>query len=373
VSSARQARAFEQFSRNRLFEGVEPEIFDSIRAHLNVLRVRKDQIIFREGDPGDSLYLVGEGLVTISKRPREGEPETLGLVESGNFFGGTALLEGEPRSSMAVATAPSVLGTIKEETFQKILELAPSRLHINFLRSINQRMRSVNAYFMNEVLRAERLRVVGAVAHSILHDLKNPACIARCCSDLIATETTDPRLLELTSMLGNAVNGLLSTTQDLVDYTRDCIFLQKQHVSIWRVLDELSRESLRLLPGKNIEFIKHIRYDGDLDVDPARFVRVLSSLIKNACEAMSNGGIITITADLVQSDVVLRISDTGPGMPAEYQRFEPFSAHEMSHGTGLSLAMAKSVVEAHGGKISIASVPGKGSTVDIRLPKPVGE
>jgi signal transduction histidine kinase len=82
------------------------------------------------------------------------------------------------------------------------------------------------------------------------------------------------------------------------------------------MLDELNQQSLRLLPGKNIHFVKHIRYDGNIEIDRARFVRMLSSLIKNSREAMIGGGILTITTDLVQDQVVLRISDTGVGIPA---------------------------------------------------------
>jgi signal transduction histidine kinase len=72
----------------------------------------------------------------------------------------------------------------------------------------------------------------------------------------------------------------------------------------------------------------------------------------------------------VQNQVVIRISDTGSGIPADIlpKLFEPFVTHGKSHGTGLGMAIAKSVVDAHGGKISVASIPGNGTTVDVRLP-----
>src|SRR4029077_5589684 len=100
------------------------------------------------------------------------------------------------------------------------------------------------------------------------------------------------------------------------------------------------------------------------------FVRMLSSLIKNSREAMVGGGILTITTDLVGDRVVLRISDTGVGIPPEIlaKVFEPFVTHGKSHGTGLGMAIAKSVTAAHSGKISVSSPHGNGSTVDIRLP-----
>ncbi|MDQ3546271.1 MAG: ATP-binding protein, partial [Verrucomicrobiota bacterium] len=92
--------------------------------------------------------------------------------------------------------------------------------------------------------------------------------------------------------------------------------------------------------------------------------------IKNAREAMPNGGIFTLGTDLVGEQVVIRMSDTGIGIPAEIlgKLFEPFVTHGKSHGTGLGMAMAKSVVNAHQRTISVASVPGSGTTVEIRIP-----
>jgi signal transduction histidine kinase len=365
-------KAFEQLSRNRLFEGIGEKVLERIRPDVNILQLKRGDIVFKEGDLGDSLYLVGEGSIKISKQRRGGRQEVLDYIQTGNFFGEDALLSSQPHSAMASAAEPTLLGAVKEQTFQHILELAPSRLHMNFLRSITERMRSVNSHFITEIMRNERLRLVGSIANSIIHDLKNPICIVRCCSDLIASETNDPRLRELTSMLDGAVDGMLAMTQELLDYARGSTQLNKQIVSIWGMLDELNQQSLRLLPGKNIHFVKHIRYDGNIEIDRARFVRMLSSLIKNSREAMIGGGILTITTDLVQDQVVLRISDTGVGIPPEIlpRLFEPFVTHGKTSGTGLGLAIAHSVVEAHSGKISISSVHGNGATIDIRLPKP---
>src|SRR5438045_7554178 len=372
MSSGLSAKVFDQLSHNRLFEGLEPDLLKKIRKQVDILEFKSGEVVFHEGDPGDSLYLVSEGSVKISKEDRGGREQVLDYIKPGNFFGEMALLEGKPRSAMATAAEPTLLGAVKEEIFQHLLELAPSRLHMNFLRSVTERLRSVNSHFINEVMRKERLELVGAMASSIIQDLKNPICIVRCCSDLIASETNDAHLRELTSMLDGAVDGMLATTQELLDYARGSTQLNKQLISVWGMLDELNQQSLRLLPGKNVHFVTHIRYDGNLEIDRARFVRMLSSLIQNSREAMVGGGILTVTTDLVQDQVVLRISDTGVGSPPEIlpRLFEPFVTHGKTSGTGLGLAIARSVVEAHGGKISISSVHGNAATTDIRLPKP---
>jgi signal transduction histidine kinase len=218
-------------------------------------------------------------------------------------------------------------------------------------------------------MRNERLSLVGSMANSILHDLKNPICIVRCCSDLMSDQP-DPKTQQLASMLNKAAGGMLSMTQELLDYARGESSVHKQRVSIWHLFDELNEQALQLLPGQNIRLVKHIRYTGDLNIDVARFVRMLCNLIKNAREAMPNGGILTLDAEQQADDVVIRLADTGMGMPPEVltKVFEPFVTHGKTHGTGLGMAIAKSVVDAHGGEISVASTQGAGTTVEVRLP-----
>jgi signal transduction histidine kinase len=375
VKATAPARAIERFYDNRLFAGVDADIIARIAPKIGVLRKKTGEVIFREGEPGDSLYLVGKGSVKIAKAGDSVEHEILDYVDQGNFFGATALLAGTPHFTTATAVKPALIGALTEDTFQEILELSPSRLHMNFLRAITARVRSANAHFVRETMRAERLRVAGALANAMIRDLKNPVCIARCCSDLIASESADPHLRELSKMLNDTVNDILGMTLDLLDYTRGSVSVNKRSVSIWRLLDELNRHSLHLLPSKNIEFVKHIRYQGNIDVDLGRFSRAVGHVIENAMQAMSLGGFLTVTIDAVENKVVLRISDTGGGIAPELMStlFEPFERYRDSHANGIGLAVTKAIVEEHGGKISVRSVVGKGTTVDIRLPKPDGE
>ena len=372
MKSSQRTQAIEKFYENRLFDGVDVDVIERIVPKIAVFRKEPGEVIFREGEPGDSLYLVGQGAVKISKLADTADQEILDYVDQGNFFGAVALLAREPHSTTATAVQPALIGEVKEETFEELLELAPSRLHVNFLRAVATRVHSANAYFMRETVKAERMRVASALASAIIHDLKNPVCIARCCSDLIANESADPQLRELSGMLTDAVNKILGVTLDLLEYTRGAIAVNKRAVSIWRLLEEINRHSLHLLPGKNIEFVKHIRYQGNIEIDLGRFVRALGKIIDNAIHAMSRGGILTVTSDQIEDRIALRISDNGVGIRPELMPtlFEPFEHRVDSQTNGSGLAVTKAIIEAHGGKISIHSVLGKGTTVDIRLPKP---
>src|ERR1700731_3532239 len=123
--SASPARAFDQLSENRLFEGIESGFLDKIAPNVHVVQLGAGEVIFREGDPGDVMYLVGKGSVKISNSCRGGEQETLGFIQAGNVFGERALLDGDPRSVMARALDSTLLGAVDEPPFLHILELEP--------------------------------------------------------------------------------------------------------------------------------------------------------------------------------------------------------------------------------------------------------
>src|SRR5436853_3413528 len=251
-------------------------------------------------------------------------------------------------------------------------EIAPSRLHMNFLHSVTERLRNVNSHFIAEMMRNERLSLVGTMANSIIHDLKNPIHVVRYCTHFIAKDSKDPRVTELTKMIDSAMDGMVAMTQELLDYARGSSSFTLKSLSIWRVLDELNEQALRLLPGKDVQLIKNIGYEGEIRVDLGRFVRMLCNLIKNAREAMPQGGILTVAIQQIGTEIMVRISDTGIGIPPEIlpKLFEPFVTHGKTNGTGLGMAIAKSVISAHEGKISVGSVQGSGTTVEVRLPVP---
>jgi signal transduction histidine kinase len=375
MKAKQRSRAVESFCENRLFEGVDVDVIERFAQKIDIVRKKRGEVIFRKGEPGDSIYLVGQGLVRISNPGDISGPQVLDYVDQGNFFGATALLVGEPRSTTAIAEQPALIGEVKEEALQELFEFAPNRLHLNFLRAVIARLRSANDHVALEAVRSERMLVAGTLARTIVHDLKNPVCIARCCADLVARESVDPQLRELSAILAEALDSILGTASDLFYYTRGSFSLNKRTVSIWRLLDELQRQSLHFLPSKNIELAKQIRYQGNIDIDLGRFARAVNNVLKNSMEAMPNGGVITFGTDLIENVVAIRISDTGCGIPPELlpRLFEPFDVSDNSKGSGVGLAVTKAIIEAHGGKISVSSVPGKGTTVDSRLPKPAVE
>ena len=354
---------------NRLFAGLSPDVISTIGSDVEIIRFESNEMIFNEGEPGDCLYLVIEGAVRISKSGRGGKQETLGIIQPGNFFGEMALIDGQPRSAQASATESTILGKIDSASFERIIEKAPRDLHRNFLRSVVERLRGFNSHFIDELMRSERLSMVGTMANSIIHDLKNPIHAIQTCIELINQRSDDPVSAQLTAVMEKATGKMVDMVQEILDFARGKSSLALEQRSAQTVFDELAPELVRLVP-KNVHLVRELQCGNDIRVDVGRFARVLLNLIKNSVEAMPKGGVLRLELLEVDRTAIFRVADTGSGIPEDLlpRIFEPFVTAGKSKGTGLGMAIVKSVVEAHGGEIEVRSKVGVGTTVKILLP-----
>jgi signal transduction histidine kinase len=354
---------------NRLFAGLSAASVDKIGAGISLLHFNADDVIFREGDPGDCLYLIIDGNVRISKTGRGGLQETLNCMGAGNFFGEMALVDGQPRSAQATATSTTVLGSVDAAAFNRILEDEPRTLHHNFLTSVVERLRGINSHFITELMRNERLALVGSMANSIVHDLKNPLAAIQSCAEMLESRDPNPAVIEIANLIIKASNQLEDMVQELLDFARGQSSLMLQRQATANVLEELQSQFTHILPP-GIHVVRDIHVTDDVDVDLGRFIRMLMNLVKNAIEALPKGGILRLGVRQEGQRVIFQIGDTGCGIPPEMLEkiFEPFVSFGKSKGTGLGMAIVKSVVEAHGGQITVQSKIGIGTTVEIGLP-----
>lgn len=110
------------------------------------------------------------------------------------------------------------------------------------------------------------------------------------------------------------------------------------------------------------------------DIDPVRMTQVVGNLLSNAVKYSPAGGEVALSAAATGGEVRITVSDTGPGIAAEEQAlvFQPFyrgrSPHRFTEGLGVGLAIARSLTEAHGGRLTLDSAPGRGSAFTLHLP-----
>jgi signal transduction histidine kinase len=368
LSKTAAAPALSRFAENRLLAGISEERLHQLTSNIEILELESGDVIFEEGDPGDSLYLVGSGAVKISKAGRGGQQETLGFISPGNFFGEMSLIDGQPRSAQASAAERSVLGKLDEQAFQEILSVAPGHVQMNFLRSVVERLRGVNSHFISEMMRTERLSLVGTMANSIIHDLKSPIGVIRCCSEMLANKISHPDCAQFTGIIDKALEGMMGMTQELLDFARGNTTVDLHPLPIARLVRDFEQQALRLLPS-HIQLACDIRADGVVDVDERRFLRALGNLTKNAMEAMPGGGLLTFFVVQSADEVTFTVSDTGCGIPPEIlgkssSLSSPRKAerHRTRHGHRQVRHRCAQ------GRVSIESTVGAGTQIQIRLP-----
>jgi signal transduction histidine kinase len=119
----------------------------------------------------------------------------------------------------------------------------------------------------------------------------------------------------------------------------------------------------------NIQVLDFSDNGFELQVDVVKINRVFTNIIKNAFEAMPNGGTLTIKNQKKENNVVFTFNDTGSGMTPEALKnlWKPLFTTK-AKGMGFGLAICKRTVEAHGGKIEIESALGRGTTITTTLP-----
>lgn len=360
----------ERFIHNKLFRGIPSEILGRVDGIPELLIAEPGDVIFDEGDPADCFYLIADGCVRISKCGRGSKQETLSYLEADDFFGEMAVYDPAPRSAQATATQATRLGKVDREGLDELLRLAPSEISSNLTREIIQRLRHLDSHFINELLEAERLSLVGSMAGTIIHDFKNPMSVILGAASMLEEKTEDPGSVRLAGMIQRSVHRMLRMTQELLDYSRGISSLSVESVAVDDLLAELDEQALDRLPELGIEVERNVELHAKVLIDRPRFVRLLLNLVRNAVEAMPNGGLLTLSVEGRDGHIVFTVGDTGSGIPEEILPtiFEPFVTHGKGAGTGLGLAIARSVVEAHEGTITVSSTPGVGTRFEIRIP-----
>jgi signal transduction histidine kinase len=224
----------------------------------------------------------------------------------------------------------------------------------------------------DELIRAERLSVVGRMAASIIHDLKNPMTTIKGYAAMLGREDLDFETRQrISGIITRSVDNFVEMTQEILDYARGGGPLQPKEVGVGAFVQDLCSFIGRDFEDKGLTLQQELGYTGPLMLDEAKMRRALYNIASNARDAMESGGKLTITTRRTDGFVEFCLRDTGPGIPSEIREsmFEPFVTFGKPTGTGLGLAIAKKAVEDHGGKIAVESEPGQGATFTIRVPQ----
>lgn len=243
------------------------------------------------------------------------------------------------------------------------------------LMSDVEQTRSKLEWSREHLLQAEKWAVLGKLAAGVAHSVRNPLTSVK--MRLFSLErsldlSTDQK--EDFEVISEAMRQIDSIVTNFLEFSRP----PKLKMRVSSPSDAVDM-ALQLLAHRleSYNVSARVRRDGrlpEITMDPDQLKEVLVNLMVNSCEAMADGGAITIEerrghADEVGDAVIIRVADNGPGIAEAVQTklFQPFFSTK-DQGTGLGLSIATRIVEEHGGWLDVESKEGQGASFIITLP-----
>lgn len=345
---------------------------DALLDEIEILKLKHSDIIFRQNSSSDALYLILEGSVSFNKRKQDGSNQHIITSDEGSSFGEVGVFTEEKRALEAIAKTDCVIGRVPKKTAKKIIEDAEPAKRV--LDSVIKHLRSTTSQYMIEMMRKEKLSLIGTMISSILHDFKNPFSIIMLGAHIIEQRhgADDPKTKEICKNIDAQLRRMMDMASDLGSFARGDSEIQIRPVSIHKLFQQFKELHSPFFHEENVSIEMHAN-GVSLEADANKLLRVLQNLVENAIEAIHQSkkpGKIVINATDKGQTIYISISDDGPGIPDEIQSrfFEPFVTHGKNSGTGLGTAIVRSIVDAHHGNI-IFSTTRAGTMFTIQLPK----
>lgn len=218
---------------------------------------------------------------------------------------------------------------------------------------------------------SERLSTIGRLVSGVLHDLKTPMTVINGYAQLLAATDDAKQRQEYAELIFKQFEHITGMQREVLAFARGERTLLMSRVYLTPFFQELRTQIERELEGRPIKLELNVEDRAVARFDQAKITRALHNLVRNAIDAMADGGGVLRMEVRQQPDTLtITVSDTGPGIPKEVEGklFESFVTARKEGGTGLGLAIVKKIVDEHGGSIEVRSSKA-GAQFTIRLPQ----
>lgn len=227
--------------------------------------------------------------------------------------------------------------------------------------------------FQAHLIQSEKLTATGRMAASLAHEINNPLQAIQGCLDLAQANPSDMQKQErYLTMAKSEVDRLATIVQRMLDFYRPASGVRTILNARELIEDVLVFSYKRLQHGKVTARVEWEATSSTIEGNANQLKQVLLNVILNAVDAMPNGGELVIRGQTIDKDglwLAIDFTDSGTGIPADQldKIFEPFYTTKTT-GTGLGLGISHSIVANHGGRITVASTVGEGTTFTVWLP-----
>ena len=250
--------------------------------------------------------------------------------------------------------------------------LADMRINEEVLPEFRQLSRSFNQMLerLNNAFAAQR-QFVGNAAH----ELRTPLALMQARLELFSAEHSDvlPETAEFLALLREQTERLTQMTKTLLEMSNLQQVSRNEHIQIAPMIEEIFTDLASLAEKKEVSLV----YDGDgvMTGSDALIYRLLFNLTENAVKYNHPGGRVRVSVTQEPEKLLIRVSDTGCGIPGEYQQsiFQPFFRVDKSRsrefgGAGLGLSLVWEIANLHGGRVWVAESSEGGTTIAVELP-----
>ncbi|NVB85094.1 MAG: response regulator [Kofleriaceae bacterium] len=261
------------------------------------------------------------------------------------------------------------------------VEVTTSTLHrddrvyvVEVIRDVSERERAdaERAELEKRLARSTRFEELGRLAAGVAHDVNNLLTVVRTNAELAAEAIgADHIAIEDLDQIQAAVTSAADLTRRLLAFSGRQL-VRPTVLDVNTLVANVGKMLTRTFEARARLVVDTCPMPAMTKIDASQLEQVITNLAVNARDAMPEGGTITIRTRVRADEprVVLEVSDTGVGIPADIlvDIFEPFFTTKGSGGTGLGLATVREIVTRSGGTIDVSSIPGRGTTFEIRLP-----
>ena len=250
--------------------------------------------------------------------------------------------------------------------------LADMRINEDVLPEFRQLSHSFNQMLerLNNAFAAQR-QFTGNAAH----ELRTPLALMQAQLELFSAEHPDmlPETAEFLTLLREQTERLTQMTKTLLEMSNLQQVARNEHIQLAPMIEEIFTDLAPLAEKNGIAL--EVEGDGSMIGSDALIYRLLFNLTENAVKYNRHGGSVRVTVSQASEKLLIRVSDTGRGIPEEFQRsiFQPFFRVDKSRsreygGAGLGLSLVWEIAGLHGGSVRVTKSSDRGTTISVELP-----
>lgn len=237
------------------------------------------------------------------------------------------------------------------------------------LSDANQKL----AQTTERLIMSEKLAAVGEITAGIAHEINNPIAVIQGNLEVARSQLgeTAKEVKTEFDLIDDQVYRIGSIVSKLLQFARPNEYSgAANHITLSSVVRDCLVLTRHQIDAAGITTITDITSDAEVVMARTELQQVVVNLILNAIHAMPNGGSLSISVYNQDSSVVIKVQDSGAGIPSDIvaRIFDPFFTTKQAQGTGLGLSISQTLVTRAGGQITVESEVGVGSRFEIRLP-----